>query len=112
MIGADIILLGSKPGTALPWRVIHLNASKPSSLSNHCPTLLASTPATTKTRRSRAGKKRRIAIRKKYAAITAQAETEREKRTRRNREKKVKKKEREKLKKKEISKDIMPASTK
>jgi hypothetical protein len=52
-----------------------------------------------KTRRTRAGKKRRLAIRKKFAVVTAKVETEQEKRTRRNRGKKVKKKEREKLKK-------------
>ena len=50
-------------------------------------------------RRSRAGKKRRIAIRKKHAARIAEAEAEKKKRTRRNREKKVKKKERGKREK-------------
>lgn len=60
--------------------------------------------------RTRTGKKRRVAIRKRIAALKEEqlraqeaekekAAVEREKRTRRNREKKVKKKKREKLKK-------------
>jgi hypothetical protein len=88
----------SKPGTALPWRVIHLSAATLSSV-KRAPAPPAAT-AQSKTRRARAGKKRRLAMRKKkFAVPAAKVETEQEKRTRRNREKKVKKKEREKLKK-------------
>ena len=65
------------------------------------------------TKRKRAGKKRRIILRKRLATMLAEREAtarrlleqeaaEKEKRTRRNREKKVKKKEKEKAKKAEV----------
>ena len=44
-------------------------------------------------KRVRAGKKRRIAMRKKHVGEVRAAETEKEKRARRNREKKLKKRE-------------------
>ena len=65
------------------------------------------------TKRKRAGKKRRIVLRKRLATMLAEKEAttkrrleqeaaEKEKRTRRNREKKVKRKEKEKAKKVEV----------
>jgi len=70
---------------------------------------LAAIQSRSSTNRKRAGKKRRIIVRKKLALVRAKEAVsnmtaaereaaEREKRTRRNREKKVKKKGRDKLK--------------
>ena len=86
------------PGTALPWRVIHLPSSDSKSPSAITITISAGDGETSK-HRTRAGKKKRITLRKKHKDAVLKAETEKEKRTRRNREKKVKKKAKEKLKK-------------
>ncbi|KAL6708314.1 hypothetical protein ACN47E_003238 [Coniothyrium glycines] len=98
------------PGCALPWKVRTITAAgmKREVLVGHPSTLVTLDESARK--RTRKGKKARIAIRKKLhvtkekqsqKARLAQAkeEAEREKRTRRNREKKVKKKAREKAKK-------------
>ena len=92
------------PGSFLPWRVTKITISGKS---------IPSSPQAidvTEKKHRRAGKKKRIAIRKKAVALEAKRKAatisaaekeaeEREKRTRRNREKKVKKKEKEKAKK-------------
>ncbi|KAF2203686.1 hypothetical protein GQ43DRAFT_249917 [Delitschia confertaspora ATCC 74209] len=101
------------PGCAIPWKVktISSNRIKKSVLIGHPQKIIDVTEAENK-KRTRKGKKMRIALRKKSQAASAKAEegkrralekeeTEREKRTRRNREKKVKKKAREKAKKAE-----------
>lgn len=100
------------PGCALPWKVTRISAAgvRREILVGHPPSL--QTVEQTTKRRTRKGKKTRIAIRKKRAAVKdkreeqarlakEKEEAEREKRTRRNREKKVKKKAREKAKKME-----------
>ncbi|KAK3064674.1 hypothetical protein LTS18_005005, partial [Coniosporium uncinatum] len=110
----DVVVLSKQPwpGAHLPWRVTRLSASGRvmSALNSHAS---ASAPATVDDaikKRTRPGKKARIAARKKLAAKRAKQElasqskaekeaAEREKRTQRNREKKVKKKERDKAKK-------------
>ncbi|KIX03724.1 uncharacterized protein Z518_07277 [Rhinocladiella mackenziei CBS 650.93] len=96
------------PGTALPWRVIHVRLANRRSLKSESS---STTETTTERALGRTGvkkpsKKRRILLRRRHTLRTelaAQAkvaeESEREKRTRRNREKKVKRKEREKRKK-------------
>ncbi|KAF7505488.1 hypothetical protein GJ744_000735 [Endocarpon pusillum] len=80
------------PGAALPWRVIRVPASSLAQSLKTSPTRAESRDGRTQ-RRARAGKKRRIAMRKKHAAEVRAAETEKEKRARKNREKKVKKRE-------------------
>lgn len=100
----------SWPGCALPWKVRTISAAgmKREVLVGHPPTL--ATLDETARKRTRKGKKARIALRQKIqakqekqskAAKLAQEkeDAEREKRTRRNREKKVKKKAREQAKK-------------
>jgi hypothetical protein len=101
------------PGTALPWRCIHVQLINPTKAPSHGPGLgsrdaVSQTNSATDSKRitGRPSKKRRILLRKRlalHANVAAQAqlfeEAEREKRTRRNREKKVKRKEREKRKK-------------
>ncbi|KIW29563.1 uncharacterized protein PV07_05371 [Cladophialophora immunda] len=101
------------PGSALPWRLIHVQL-----LGNghRLKKLAQAAMSTTNTRDTssqqlkpnskRPSKKRRILLRRRLALrqelaaqVRATEETEREKRTRRNREKKVKRKEREKKKK-------------
>ena len=94
-----------QPGCELPWRVTTIKSSGRQNFAHE------SAPSEVQaTRRKRAGKKRRIAIRKKDALKKKQRETEarlraekeaaeKEKRTRRNREKKVKRKAKEKSKK-------------
>jgi hypothetical protein len=91
------------PGCALPWKVRHISAAGLSKevLVGHPPRLVTVKERTHK--RTRKGKKTRIALRKKYQATKSKEEdqarlakekeeADREKRTRRNREKKVKKK--------------------
>lgn len=98
------------PGCAMPWKVRKLTPAGmiKAVLIGHPPTLVELEEQAKK--KTRKGKKSRIALRKKMQAAenrqTEQArlakekeEAEREKRTRRNREKKVKKKAREKAKK-------------
>jgi hypothetical protein len=98
------------PGCALPWKVRRLSAAgmKKEVLIGHPPFL--ATVEEKEPRRTRKGKKSRIAIRKKLQASKEQEgekvrlarekeEAEQEKRTRRNREKKVKRKAREQAKK-------------
>ncbi|MCJ1400561.1 hypothetical protein MMC11_003767 [Xylographa trunciseda] len=92
------------PGCELPWKVMTIKLSS-TGLSRQ-----SNVTADSTARKKRAGKKRRIVLRKrvvlekaKRAALSMskveREVAEREKRTRRNREKKVKKKEKEKLKK-------------
>lgn len=110
--GKEVIEMSQIPwsGCALPWKVHKITPAgmKKAVLIGHLPTLVALEEHAK--RRTRKGKKSRIALRKKMQAAenkqTEQArlakekeEAEREKRTRRNREKKVKKKAREKAKK-------------
>jgi Fungal protein of unknown function (DUF2011) len=85
-------LTASQPGAALPWRVIHIPAS---GLARSLRTLPATSesPGSGAKRKVRAGKKRRIASRKKNTAVARAAEAEKEKKTRKNREKKLKKRE-------------------
>jgi hypothetical protein len=91
------------PGCALPWKVRHISAAGLGKevLVGHPPRLVTVEERTHK--RTRKGKKTRIALRKKYQATKSKEEdqarlakekeeADREKRTRRNREKKVKKK--------------------
>ncbi len=105
MAGTEVLNTAQRtiwPGTALPWRVIHLPGSAPEALAfSSALTITISTSGERNKGRTRAGKKKRIAARKKYKDMVLKAETEKEKRTRRNREKKVKKKAKEKLKKME-----------
>lgn len=102
------------PGCTLPWRVTTISATglKNDILTSH--TNAALEPGTRK--RSRAGKKHRIALRKKaqlekqkkeqaQKIMQMKEEADKEKRTRRNREKKIKKKAKEKAKKMESVKD-------
>ncbi|KAI1609719.1 hypothetical protein EDD36DRAFT_467783 [Exophiala viscosa] len=104
----SLATLTNWPGTAIPWRCIHVKLTKPTKLSqgHDRKTVTKQLHSTTDSRRGRPSKKRRILFRKRLALranLAAQAEhdeeAEREKRTRRNREKKVKRKEREKRKK-------------
>ena len=101
------------PGSAYPWKVLQLPASR---ISQSVQTTSFSKLATGEddSKRKRPGKKARIKIRNKLAASRSQKEAakkkaalkeaaEREKRTQRNREKKVKKKLREKAKKSEAN---------
>lgn len=92
-----------KQGLALPWRVTVINQKNPAKANR-----FQQLPSSDSSGRKRSGKKRRIAIRKKFATLSAtqsaarqsKAEkeaAEKEKRTRRNREKKVKKKQKEKM---------------
>ncbi|ERF74577.1 hypothetical protein EPUS_00707 [Endocarpon pusillum Z07020] len=82
----------AEPGAALPWRGIRVPASSLAQSLKTLPTRAESRDNGTQ-RRARAGKKRRIAMRKKHAAEVRAAETEKEKRARKNREKKLKKRE-------------------
>jgi hypothetical protein len=98
------------PGCALPWKVRKLSAAgmKKEVLVGHPPRLVVVEEAISK--RTRKGKKTRIALRKKMQATKDKREeqarlamekdeAEREKRTRRNREKKLKKKAKAQAKK-------------
>ncbi|PPJ49744.1 hypothetical protein CBER1_02900 [Cercospora berteroae] len=118
MSGQDILNQSQRswPGMAYSWKVLHLPKTKKQQ-KNLAPsdalfTKLLGSQSVQK--RTRPGKKARIAVRTKLvAAKTKQEEKqkaaelkeaeEREKRTRRNREKKVKKKNREKAKKAEAN---------
>ncbi|KAI9753024.1 MAG: alpha,alpha-trehalase nth1 [Chaenotheca gracillima] len=104
LAGEEIMRMAKQPnpGLFLPWRV---KSIKVSNIRSSPPS-----PSDPEDRRRRPGKKRRIIIRKKFAAERArraresatQAEKEafgREKKTRRNREKKLKKKEKDKASK-------------
>ncbi|KAF2770799.1 hypothetical protein EJ03DRAFT_55705 [Teratosphaeria nubilosa] len=114
-ISGDIILARSKnpaPGTAYPWKVLHLPLS---ALSAECRaeatasfSKLLDKDAEVK-KRTRPGKKYRIKIRTKLAAAKAKEDAkkaqaadkdaaEKEKRNRRNREKKIKRREKERAK--------------
>lgn len=99
------------PGCALPWKVTTLTPAgmRKEILTRHGPIQLLTVEEKAH-KRTRKGKKSRMALRKKMQAIrdkeaarkklAAEAEeAEREKRTRRNREKKVKKKARDQAKK-------------
>ncbi|KAL9619733.1 MAG: hypothetical protein Q9160_005664 [Pyrenula sp. 1 TL-2023] len=99
------------PGTALPFRVIHINIPPTSTSfpSFSSPPHHTHTPPdpNKKLQKCRASKKHRIALRKKLKLAVAaeqrtreEAEADRGKRTRRNREKKVKRRERERVVKK------------
>jgi len=92
------------PGCELPWKVRTIKVLSTGSRK------LSTVTATVTAGKKRAGKKRRIILRKRLVLEKARLAAlsmskgekeaaEREKRTRRNREKKVKKKEKEKLKK-------------
>jgi hypothetical protein len=98
------------PGCALPWKVKKISPAgmQKEVLVGHPPTLV--TVEETMNKRTRKGKKTRIAIRKKKVAIQGKREeqarlakekeeAEREKKTRRNREKKLKKKAKSQAKK-------------
>ncbi|KAH0841667.1 hypothetical protein AYO21_01099 [Fonsecaea monophora] len=108
---ADILSRATRtkwPGTALPWRLIHVQLLHGKDRSAGAQPLRSSTSSSSSGSK-RPSKKRRILLRRRLALrqeLAAQAkateETEREKRTRRNREKKVKRKEREKRKKVEV----------
>lgn len=89
-------------GYELPWRVIIWRTTRDSTVLKRTSSTLQGSGG-----RKRAGKKKRIATRKKLALLQSQRTqaalnqqekdvADREKRTRRNREKKVKKKERDK----------------
>ncbi|KAM3423248.1 hypothetical protein BST61_g693 [Cercospora zeina] len=114
MSGQDIIAQSrnSWPGMAYPWKVLHLSKTKKQQKvlapSDALFAKLVESQGVQK--RTRPGKKARVAVRMRLAAAKAKQEEkqkaaevkeaeEREKRTRRNREKKVKKKNREKAKK-------------
>ncbi|CAK1361566.1 hypothetical protein CB0940_03073 [Cercospora beticola] len=118
MSGQDILNQSRRswPGMAYPWKVLHLPKTKKQQKilapSDALYTKLIGHQSVQK--RTRPGKKARVAVRTKLvAAKTKQEEKqkaaelkeaeEREKRTRRNREKKVKKKNREKAKKAEAN---------
>ncbi|GIZ46118.1 hypothetical protein CKM354_000925700 [Cercospora kikuchii] len=118
MSGQDILNQSRRswPGMAYPWKVLHVPKTKKQQKilapSDSLFTKLTGSQSVQK--RTRPGKKARIAVRTKLvAAKTKQEEKqkaaelkeaeEREKRTRRNREKKVKKKNREKAKKAEAN---------
>lgn len=110
----DLLAMSKIPwtGCAVPWKV---RTIKPAGLQKvvllrHPPALIEMEEPNQAPKKTRKGKKSRIAIRKKVQARKDQQaeqlrlaqvkeETEREKRTRRNREKKVKRKAREKAKK-------------
>lgn len=118
MSGQDILNQSRRswPGMACPWKVLHLPRTKKQQKilapSDALFTKLIGSQSMQK--RTRPGKKARIAVRtklveaktkqeeKQKAAELKEAE-EREKRTRRNREKKVKKKNREKAKRAEAN---------
>jgi hypothetical protein len=98
------------PGCALPWKVQNISAAGMTRnvLVGHPPTLVTVDELARK--RTRKGKKTRIAIRKKAQATRSKREeqaklaqekdeAEREKKTRRNREKKLKKKAKSQAKK-------------
>lgn len=99
------------PGTALPWRLIHVQLVNPGNNSRYKSLPPSSVSkdvshAASRLNRKRPSKKRRILLRRRLALradmaaqVKATQESEQEKRTRRNREKKVKRKEREKKKK-------------
>ena len=104
-----IQLTGLQPGSELPWRVIVIKAA-------NAKKAIAALPVVERSnvKKTRCGKKRRIAIRKKIAgkaekerlAKMSQVDkeiAEKEKRTRRNREKKVKKRNKKKEKKADIT---------
>jgi hypothetical protein len=101
------IVDGSRqPGAALPWRVFRLPASSFSRSLKAVPGTSGRFEGRLK-KPVRAGKKRRIAIRRKYAAEVKAAEAEKEKRARKNREKKLKKREKNrKAKEPEVSKEL------
>lgn len=103
---------GIWPGSAYPWRVLHLPSTKKqrsmlANVGSLSSKLIGNDVAVS---RKRPGKKARLKIRTKAVAAKARQEqkqrqaelkeaAEQEKRTRRNREKKVKRKQREKAKK-------------
>jgi predicted ribosome quality control (RQC) complex YloA/Tae2 family protein len=110
--GKTIFQLSNQPwpGCALPWKVRHISAAglRKEVLVGHPPQLAVVDE--TEHKRTRKGKKTRIAIRKKTQATKdkreeqakaaqQKEEAEREKRTRRNREKKLKKKAKSQAKK-------------
>ncbi|KAF2206988.1 hypothetical protein CERZMDRAFT_102834 [Cercospora zeae-maydis SCOH1-5] len=114
MSGQDIIAQSRNPwlGMAYPWKVLHLpQTRKQQNVLAPSDALFAKLVGSQGVqKRTRPGKKARMAVRTKLAAAKAKQEEkqkaaeikeaeEREKRTRRNREKKVKKKNREKAKK-------------
>ena len=99
------MLINIQPGYSLPWRVVTIKSTTPSRASAVSKSFAGPAPG-----RKRAGKKRRIAVRKKLqekrekklAAQLAEATkeaAEKEKRTRKNREKKLKRREKERSKK-------------
>lgn len=112
--GSTVLELSRQPwpACAMPWKVrtITANGMKKAVLVGHPPML--ATVEENDPKRTRKGKKARIALRKKKAAnkskqeekaklAAEKEEAEREKRTRRNREKKVKKKAKAQAKKAE-----------
>jgi hypothetical protein len=114
-VDAETILSMSKepwPGCALPWKVKKISAKGLTKcvLVGHGPSKTLVSVEETERKRTRKGKKARIALRKKIREREGRKaeeerlrkekeEAEREKKTRRNREKKVKKKLRDKAKK-------------
>ena len=106
-VSGETILAWSKipwPGCALPWKVHKITIKSEKKVAK--PLEVCQLTTSEKSRRKRAGKKKRIALRKKAQRDAEKAEEalkkeqeEREKKTRRNREKKIKKKMREKAKK-------------
>lgn len=129
--GDDVLNMAkvSWPGCALPWKVRTITPAglKKTVFIRHPPALIEVEENAKK--RTRKGKKSRIALRKKLQVVNVKnaeqaakqaeqarlaqekEETEREKRTRRNREKKVKRKARDKAKKEAaLPDDPTPAS--
>lgn len=123
--GADVLDMAKIPwpGCAVPWKVRTITPAglEQTVLIGHPPVPFEVDEQTKK--RTRKGKKSRIALRKKMQATNdkqaeqarlakEKEEAEREKRTRRNREKKVKRKAREKAKKEAAAgpENLTPAS--
>jgi hypothetical protein len=112
--GADVLNMAKIPWPAsvLPWKVRTITPAglKKIVLIGHPPDVVPVEVEETPKKRTRKGKKSRIALRKKMQATNdkqaeqarlaqEKAEADREKRTRRNREKKVKRKARDQAKK-------------
>lgn len=102
--GNDIIARSKQacPGSRMPWRVAVIDPAQDQT-GKSATMKTTSTPGSEPAKKTKPGKKHRIALRTKKAASKAAAAdkeiAEREKRTKRNREKKVKKREKEKAKK-------------
>lgn len=112
LTGEDVVAQANRPwpGSAYPWKVLKLPLSAECSSLRDPTNNIATSAEKIEAKRTRPGKKYRIKLRTKHAALQSQQlaakaaeeakkEAERQKRTQRNRVKKVRKKARDKEKK-------------